>query len=138
MSTETALYQRWINELWAGKPVAAELVSDDFVGHWPTRDIHGPDELRAMVDETHQMLSELVFVVEHLLRELLAPEKINLASLGNVVPHLHWHVIPRFTDDPHFPHSIWSASVRERARPLPAGFARSLRLRLEERLGLKS
>jgi hypothetical protein len=51
MSTEKALYQRWINELWAGRPVAAELVSDDFVGHWPTRDVHGPDKLQAIVDE---------------------------------------------------------------------------------------
>ena len=95
-------------------------------------------EMTGLSSEARVRLMELVFVVEHFLRELLAPEKINLASLGNVVPHLHWHVIPRFTDDPHFPHSIWSARVREHARPLPAGFARSLRLRLEERLGLKS
>jgi hypothetical protein len=64
MSTEKALYQRWINELWAGKPVAAELVSDDFVGHWPTRDMHGPYELQAIVDETHTMLSDLTFTIE--------------------------------------------------------------------------
>ena len=95
-------------------------------------------EMTGLSSEARVRLMDLVFVVEHLLRELLAPEKINLASLGNVVPHLHWHVIPRFKDDPHFPHSIWSARVRENARPLPAGFARSLRLRLEERLGLKS
>jgi hypothetical protein len=35
-----------------GEPVAAELVSGDFVGHWPNRDVHGPDELQVMVDET--------------------------------------------------------------------------------------
>jgi SnoaL-like domain len=64
MTTAKALYQRWINELWTGKAPAADLVSDDFVGHWPTRDIHGPDELQATVDETLQMLSELMFVVE--------------------------------------------------------------------------
>ncbi len=64
MSTEKALYQRWINELWAGKPVAAELVSGDFVGHWPTRDVHGPDELQAIVDETQKMFSDLTFTIE--------------------------------------------------------------------------
>ena len=64
MSTEKALYQRWINELWAGKPVAAELVSGDFVGHWPTRDVHGPDELQAIVDETQKMCSDLTFTIE--------------------------------------------------------------------------
>jgi hypothetical protein len=64
MDTEKALYQRWINELWAGKPVAAEVVSADFVGHWPDRDVHGPAELQAIVDETHTMFSELEFTIE--------------------------------------------------------------------------
>ena len=64
MSTVKALYQRWINELWAGKPVAGELVSADFVGHWPDRDVHGPAELQAIVDQTHTMFSELEFTIE--------------------------------------------------------------------------
>jgi hypothetical protein len=64
MGIEKALYRRWINELWAGKPVAAELVSGDFVGHWANRDVHGPDELQAIVDETQSMFSDLKFVVE--------------------------------------------------------------------------
>ncbi|ORA52334.1 polyketide cyclase [Mycolicibacterium chubuense] len=59
-----ALYLRWINELWAGEPIARELVSADFVGHWPTRDIHGPDELQALVDDTRRELRELMFVVD--------------------------------------------------------------------------
>jgi len=80
-------------------------------------------------------LMEIVYAVEGSLRALLAPEKINLASFGNVVPHLHWHVIPRFADDPHFPNAVWSARVRDGARPLPAGFTRSLRQRLVELLG---
>ena len=54
----------------------------------------------------------VVFTVETALRELLRPDKINLASLGNVTPHLHWHVIARFRDDPHFPNPIWGAQVR--------------------------
>jgi hypothetical protein len=64
MTVATDLYRRWITELWAGRPVATELVSDDFVGHWPHRDVHGPDELTKMVDETHAMFAELKFVVE--------------------------------------------------------------------------
>src|ERR1700742_337206 len=64
MSTAKVLYQRWINELWSGTPVAAEVVSADFVGHWPDRDVHGPVELQKMVDETRDMLTELAFVIE--------------------------------------------------------------------------
>lgn len=62
-------------------------------------------------DRAHFM--RIVFAVEAVLRELLRPEKINLASLGNLTPHLHWHVIPRFRDDPHFPNPIWGARLRE-------------------------
>jgi len=47
------------------------------------------------------------------------PYKINLASLGTVVPHLHWHVIPRFSDDRHFPAPIWAEAEREAAPTRP-------------------
>ena len=60
-------------------------------------------------------LLNTVLQVEALLREVLRPDKINLASLGNVVPHLHWHVIPRFADDRHFPAPVWATPQREAA-----------------------
>ncbi|MDR6890129.1 MULTISPECIES: HIT family protein [Variovorax] len=56
---------------------------------------------------------EAVVVVEQCLREHLSPAKINLAALGNMVPHLHWHVIARFADDTHFPGSVWAPVQRE-------------------------
>jgi diadenosine tetraphosphate (Ap4A) HIT family hydrolase len=59
------------------------------------------------------LLNEAVYEVEEAIREVMAPSKINVASLGNVVPHLHWHVIPRYTDDAHFPAPVWAAAVRE-------------------------
>jgi diadenosine tetraphosphate (Ap4A) HIT family hydrolase len=58
-------------------------------------------------------LMAAVLAVEDALRDVLQPAKINLASFGNVVPHLHWHVIPRFADDPHFPEPLWGARQRE-------------------------
>ena len=66
-------------------------------------------------------LMRTVFAVETALRELLHPEKVNLASLGNQVPHLHWHVIPRFADDKHFPDPVWAAALRAgHAHPVDA------------------
>ena len=56
-----------------------------------------------------------VYAVETAMREVLQPAKINLASLGNVVPHLHWHIIARFTEDACFPAPIWANAVRESA-----------------------
>ena len=64
-------------------------------------------------DRQHCM--DAVVVVERVLRERLAPAKINLAALGNMVPHLHWHVIARFGWDSHFPAPVWAAAQRERA-----------------------
>ncbi len=65
-------------------------------------------------------LLHVVMQVERVLRQLLNPDKINLASLGNVVPHVHWHVIPRFHNDRHYPNPIWGAACREPADSLAA------------------
>ena len=63
-------------------------------------------------------LLAVVFAVEEAVRETMRPDKVNVASLGNVVPHLHWHVVPRFHDDSHFPSPVWCAPRRE--APVPA------------------
>ena len=57
-------------------------------------------------------LMAVVFATERAVRRVARPDKINLASFGNVVPHLHWHVIPRWRDDSHFPAPIWAAAKR--------------------------
>jgi len=72
-------------------------------------------EMSELDSEERFHLMRVVFEVEAGLREWLQPDKINLASLGNLVPHLHWHVIPRFRDDPHFPNPIWGARLRQLA-----------------------
>ena len=64
----------------------------------------------AAAERRHCM--HVVFAVEQVLRAALDPHKINLASLGNLTPHLHWHVIPRYENDPHFPNSIWGERLR--------------------------
>ena len=58
-------------------------------------------------------LMRVVFAVEAAVRQCFVPDKVNLASFGNVVPHLHWHVIPRWQDDRHFPEPIWGKVQRE-------------------------
>jgi diadenosine tetraphosphate (Ap4A) HIT family hydrolase len=71
-------------------------------------------EMSDLAPPDRARLLEAVVVVEEELRALLQPEKINLASLGNVVPHLHWHVIPRFADDSRFPQPVWATALRPR------------------------
>ena len=64
-------------------------------------------------DRAHCM--DVVVQVEQALRAHLQPTKINLAALGNMVAHLHWHVVARFGWDSHFPAPVWAAAVRERS-----------------------
>ena len=71
--------------------------------------------------ERHKLLT-VVFAVEEVVRRLFVPDKINLASFGNVVPHVHWHIIPRWQNDRHFPEPVWGQIRRDDAggRPLVA------------------
>lgn len=69
-------------------------------------------ELSDLSDADRAACLAAVVAVERVLREHLNPAKINLAALGNVVPHLHWHVIARFADDSHFPDPVWAPARR--------------------------
>lgn len=83
--------------------------------------------------EDQQGLMQVVLAVERVLRDLLSPDKINLASFGNMVPHLHWHIIPRWKDDRHFPEPIWGTPQRECINP-HAVSSETLRTALNQRL----
>ncbi|MGJ7916001.1 HIT family protein [Massilia sp. LXY-6] len=69
-------------------------------------------ELSDLADADRLLLNDAVWKLEQAVREVMQPLKVNVASLGNVVPHLHWHVIPRYADDAHFPAPVWAQAVR--------------------------
>ena len=69
-------------------------------------------EMTELEEAGRQRLMRTVFAVEAAQREVLMPLKINLASLGNMTPHLHWHVIARFDDDLHYPQPVWGTPQR--------------------------
>lgn len=77
-------------------------------------------EMSDLAPADRLLLNDAVWHVELALREVMAPGKVNVASLGNVVPHLHWHVIPRFADDAHFPNPVWTEAVRQTEAPILA------------------
>ena len=74
-------------------------------------------EMTDLAPGERQFMMNLVFAVEKVIRTLFAPDKVNLASLGNLTPHLHWHVIPRWRDDRHYPEPIWGQVQRDFSRP---------------------
>lgn len=73
-------------------------------------------EMTFLGESERAALMAAVWATEAAVRALLAPAKVNLASLGNQVPHLHWHVIARFHDDPFFPDAVWAPPRRDGMR----------------------
>lgn len=70
-------------------------------------------EMSDIAEAGRARLLRAVHAVEVAQRQFLMPDKVNLASLGNMVAHVHWHVIPRWQDDRSFPDPIWVAPRRE-------------------------
>ena len=111
------------------KPTPHEILwQDDFCRVVLLNDVDYPAycriELIAHIKEMSDLdalnqhrLMKVVFAVETAMREVVNPDKINLASLGNKTPHLHWHVIPRFKDDKHFPNSHWGEARIDALQP---------------------
>ena len=92
-------------------------------------------EMTDLGETERQHVLRVALTVETALRNLLSPDKINLASLGNMTPHLHWHVIPRFHDDPHYPNPVWGRKLRAGLRALPYGFKDAMQTALIRTLG---
>lgn len=65
-------------------------------------------EMTDLSSAERDLLMRAVFTAESVMRETLSPDKVNLAAFGNMVPHLHWHIIPRWCDDRHFPDAFWA------------------------------
>jgi diadenosine tetraphosphate (Ap4A) HIT family hydrolase len=103
-----------------GFPAFYRVVWKDHVAEWSD-----------LAPQDRALCMDAVVAVEQCLRDALAPAKINIAALGNMVPHLHWHVIARFDWDPRFPGSVWAEVQRERA-PMREAAIESLLPALEQ------
>ena len=58
-------------------------------------------------------LYDLVNEIEAKMIKFYNPDKINIASFGNYLPHLHIHIQARFKSDEYFPESMWGNKQRE-------------------------
>jgi diadenosine tetraphosphate (Ap4A) HIT family hydrolase len=84
-------------------------------------------EMTDLDESERARLMAVVWAVEGAVRETMEPDKMNVASLGNMTPHVHWHVIPRYFDDRHYPSPIWASPARARSAS-PEREARALKL----------
>jgi diadenosine tetraphosphate (Ap4A) HIT family hydrolase len=109
--------------IWRGDDCRVILVNDpDLPGFCRVIWNHHVVEMTDLSYGEREHLMTLVFAVEEAIRHVMHPDKVNIAALGNMVPHIHWHVIPRYQDDAFFPGSVWSSKNQE--TPLSALTAR--------------
>ncbi len=90
-------------------PLCRVLLKDDARFHWlvliPRR--AGAVELTDLAPADQAVLWDEILRASRLVQAVALPSKLNVATLGNVVPQLHIHVIGRFTDDPAWPDPVW-------------------------------
>ncbi|HET9644992.1 MAG TPA: HIT family protein [Burkholderiaceae bacterium] len=104
--------------VWSDERLRVVRVDDDgFPAYYRVIwNVHVPEFSDLAYDDREHCMN-VVAAVERVLREQLSPMKVNLASLGNLTPHLHWHVLARFEWDSHYPNPIWAAAKRRLERP---------------------
>ena len=105
--------------IWSGDDCRVILVNDpDLPGFCRVIWNQHVAEMTDLSYGEREHLMTLVFTVEEAVRHVMHPDKVNVAALGNMVPHIHWHVIPRFKDDAFFPGSAWSNKTQETPKPI--------------------
>ena len=99
--------------IWSNHLLRILLINDqNYRGYCRVDLINHVKEITDLDKEPRNKFMGVIFQTEQIIKEYLHPDKINLASLGNITPHLHWHIIPRYFNDNHFPDSIWSKKKR--------------------------
>ena len=99
--------------IWANDLFRILLINDEnYPGYCRVDLINHVKEMADLDEEIRNKFMVVIFQMEKIIKEYLQPDKINLASLGNITPHLHWHIIPRYFSDNHFPDSIWGEKKR--------------------------
>ena len=67
-----------------------------------------------------QEIFKYLDIIEKEMLDYFKPKKINIASFGNYVPHVHFHIMARFEEDSYFPEPMWGKKQREANLDLPS------------------
>jgi len=89
----------------------------------PWLKIFTQDTYKEMSDVPKKIKSEIYDLLDIIEKEMLAyykPKKINIASFGNYMPHVHWHIMARFEEDSYYPEPMWGTKQREASLTLPS------------------
>lgn len=90
-------------------------------------------EMSDVPAETRLEIYTLLHEIEKFMLEYYQADKINIASFGNYVPEVHWHIMARFANDNYFPEPMWGTQQREEILELPSfeDFCEKVKIHLE-------
>jgi diadenosine tetraphosphate (Ap4A) HIT family hydrolase len=85
-------------------------------------------EMSEVPQDVKYEIYNLLDIIEKEMIDYYKPDKINIASFGNYLPHVHWHIMARFKKDSFFPEPMWGSKQREAMLTLPpfSGFLKRL------------
>lgn len=89
----------------------------------PWLKIFTQDRYKEMSEVPKEIRIEIFNLLDRIEREMIAyfdPTKINIASFGNYMPHVHWHIMARFENDSYFPEPMWGTKQRDSTLKLPS------------------
>ncbi|PLY07497.1 MAG: HIT family protein [Arcobacter sp.] len=91
-------------------------------------------ELSSCDNQIKLEIFRILDIIEKEMLDYYEPEKINIASFGNYVPHVHFHIMARFKEDSYFPEPMWGEKQRESSLRLPSFdiFCQNIKKLLEE------
>jgi len=105
--------------LYADKDIKIEIEESEI----PWLKIFTQKPYKEMSDVPKETRDKIYYVLNIIEKEMLFyynPKKINIASFGNYMPHVHWHIMARFEEDSYYPEPMWGTKQREAKLNLPS------------------
>jgi len=89
----------------------------------PWLKIFTQDSYKEMSEVPKDVRTEIYDLLDTIEKKMIVyynPKKINIASFGNYMPHVHWHIMARFEEDSYYPEPMWGTKQREASLELPS------------------
>ncbi len=83
-------------------------------------------ELYLMTADAARLLCDEMRLVAEAMAGVVKPWKMNYECLGNLEPHVHWHLLPRYETDEMRHGPVWLRPESERKVPLEEDDRRAL------------
>jgi diadenosine tetraphosphate (Ap4A) HIT family hydrolase len=77
-------------------------------------------EFSSCTNQEKTQIWQTLDTIEKSMLDYYNPAKINIASFGNMLPQVHFHITARFKEDAYFPNPMWGEKLREANLGLPS------------------